>query len=170
MYPSLLTSTSMCKELSVDYTNNFNNSTYRCIPVEILHTKLLGTCKHILQNIMPEFSPKIRKEILARIKAFNTSDFSTKLYGNVCQYYNSFAGRDFKGWTQMCAFILWPYLSDGYKEVLLAHLKVCIIIIYGINIMVDTSFLRFLRLRIAISSNRLLQRNGTRCALNLFKP
>eukprot|EP00731_Ephydatia_muelleri_P033322 Em0027g70a len=53
---------------------------YVCIPVEILHTKLLGTCKHILQNIMPEFSPKIRKEILARIKAFNTSDFSTKLY------------------------------------------------------------------------------------------
>ncbi|KAL5500020.1 hypothetical protein EMCRGX_G011511 [Ephydatia muelleri] len=55
---------------------------YQCIPVEILHTKLLGTCKHILQNIMPEFSPKIRKEILARIKAFNTSGFSTKLYGN----------------------------------------------------------------------------------------
>eukprot|EP00731_Ephydatia_muelleri_P035783 Em0160g4a len=53
---------------------------YVCIPVEILHTKLLGTCKHILQNIMPEFSPKIRKEILARIKAFNTSGFSTKLY------------------------------------------------------------------------------------------
>ena len=98
--------------------------------MEVLHTLLLGTCKHILKIIMPEFCPKIRKEILARIKAFNTSGFSTKMYGNVCQYYNSFVGRDFKGWSQMCAFILWLYLSDGYKEVLLAHLKVCIIIIY----------------------------------------
>ena len=95
MYPSLLTSTSMCKEFSGDYTNNFNKSINRCIPVEMLHTQLLGTCKHILKIIMPEFSPKIRKEILARIKAFNTSGFSTKLYGNVCQYYNSFVGRDF---------------------------------------------------------------------------
>ena len=65
-----------------------------------------------------------------------------------------------------CVHSYYGPLSDGYKEVLLAHLKVCI---YGINIMVDTSFLRFLRLRIAISSNHLLQRNGTRCALNLFK-
>ena len=148
-------------------TSSFNNSTYRCIPVEVLHTLLLGTCKHILKIMMPEFSPKIRKEILARIKAFNTSGFSTKMYGNVCQYYNSFVGRDFKAWTQMCAFILWPYLSDGYKEVLLAHLKVCVIIMY---IIVDTFFpLRFLRLRIAISLNHLLRRNGTSCALNLFK-
>lgn len=140
---------------------------YMCIPLEVLHTLLLGTCKHILKIMMPEFSPKIRKEILARIKAFNTSGFSTKMYGNVCQYYNSFVGRDFKAWTQMCAFILWPYLSDGYKEVLLAHLKVCVIIMY---IIVDTFFpLRFLRLRIAISLNHLLRRNGTSCALNLFK-
>lgn len=118
-------------------TSSFNNSTYRCIPLEVLHTLLLGTCKHILKIMMPEFSPKIRKEILARIKAFNTSGFSTKMYGNVCQYYNSFVGRDFKAWTQMCAFILWPYLSDGYKELLLAHLKVCVIIMY---IIVDTFF------------------------------
>ena len=69
-------------------------------------------------------SPTIRKEILARISAFNTSGFSTKLYGNVCQYYQSFVGRDFKGWSQMCAFILCPYLSAGHKEVQLAYLKV----------------------------------------------
>ena len=91
--------------------------------MEVLHTLLLGTCMHILKIIMPEFCPKIRKRILARIKAFNTSGFSTKLYGSVCKYYNSFVGRDFKGGSHMCAFILWPYLSDGYKEVLHAHLR-----------------------------------------------
>ena len=90
--------------------------------MEVLHTLFLGACKHFLKIVMPEMSPQMRKEILARISAFNTSGFSTKLYGNVCQYYQSFVGRDFKGWSQMCAFILCPYLSDGYKEVLLAYI------------------------------------------------
>ena len=45
------------------------------------------------------------------------SGFSTKLHGSVCYYYQSFVGRDFKGWTQMALFILGPYLSDGQKEV-----------------------------------------------------
>ena len=97
---------------------------YRCTPVEVLHTFLLGTCKHILKNVMPKMSAQIRSEILARIKAFSTSGFTTKMYGNVCQYYQSFVGRDFKGWSQMCIFILSPYLSEGDKKVVLAYLKV----------------------------------------------
>ncbi|KAL5503005.1 hypothetical protein EMCRGX_G009879 [Ephydatia muelleri] len=50
--------------------------------------------------------------------------YLTKLHGSVCYYYQSFVGRDFKGWTQMALFILGPYLSDGQKEVLLAYSKV----------------------------------------------
>ena len=77
---------------------------------------------------MPKMSPHQKREIQARVRAFNTSGFSTKLHGSVCYYYQSFVGRDFKGWTQMALFILGPYLSDGQKEVLLAYSKVSIAI------------------------------------------
>ena len=50
---------------------------------------------------------------LARIRAFDTSGFNTKLYGNLCQYYKSFVGQDFKGWAQISIFILGPYLNQG---------------------------------------------------------
>ena len=95
--------------------------------MEVLHTLLLGTCKHILKILMPKFSAQQKREILARIRAFNTSGFNTKMYGNVCQYYQSFVGRDFKGWAQMCLFILGPYLNEGDSEVLLAFTKVSIL-------------------------------------------
>ena len=78
---------------------------------------------------MPKMSPQQKREIQARVRAFNTSGFNTKLQGgSVCYYYQSFVGRDFKGWTQMALFILSPYLSDGQKEVLLVFSKVSIAI------------------------------------------
>ena len=77
---------------------------------------------------MPNMTAQQKREIQARVKAFNTCGFSTNLYGSVCHYYQSFVGRDFKGWTQMALFILSPYLSDGQKEVLLALSKVSIFI------------------------------------------
>ena len=55
------------------------------------------------------------------------------MYCNVCKYYQSFVGHDFKGWSQVCIFILSPYLSEGDKKVVLAYLKVlkCIVVICG---------------------------------------
>ena len=53
-----------------------------------------------------------KKEILARMSAFNYSGFSTKVHGNVCYYYQSFVGRDFKGWMQMAIFIISSYLTE----------------------------------------------------------
>ena len=73
---------------------------------------------------MPDFTHDQKTEILALIKAFNMSGFTTKMYGNVCYYYNSFVGRDFKAWSQMAIFILSPYLDAGRKEVLLNYSKV----------------------------------------------
>ena len=62
----------------------------------------LGIAKYLLKDVMPQMSAMQEKEILARIRAFHTSDFNVKLYGNVCVYYNhSFLGRDFKAWSQM---------------------------------------------------------------------
>ena len=75
---------------------------------------------------MPNMSAAQKREIQARVRAFNTSGFSTKLHGSVCYYYQSFVGRDFKGWMQMALFIISPYLSDGQKEVLIALSKVSI--------------------------------------------
>ena len=43
------------------------------MPVEVLHTKMLGTCKYVLKEIMSGLSRRQKIEILARVKAFNTS-------------------------------------------------------------------------------------------------
>ena len=94
------------------------------MPVEVLHTKLLGTCKYVLKEVMSGLSIRQKSEVLARVKAFNTSGFKTKMYGNVCRHSKSFVGRDFKGWTQMAMFIVGPYLSEGQKKVYLSLCKV----------------------------------------------
>ena len=54
------------------------------------------------------------KEILARLRAFNTFRTWVKLYGNVCQ----------KAWAQMAISIISPYLVEGQKAVLLCLSKV----------------------------------------------
>ena len=62
----------------------------------------LGITKYLLKDVMPQMSAMQKKEILARIRAFHTSGFKVKLYGNVCVYYKHlFHGRDFKAWSQM---------------------------------------------------------------------
>eukprot|EP00731_Ephydatia_muelleri_P011829 Em0006g723a len=70
---------------------------YLSIPVEVLHTFLLGSCKHILKDVIPKMSPHQNREIQAR-------DVTSKDGHRL--------------------FILGPYLSDGQKEVLLAFSKV----------------------------------------------
>ncbi|KAL5506628.1 hypothetical protein EMCRGX_G008324 [Ephydatia muelleri] len=70
--------------------------------------------------------PWQKREILARVRAFNTSGFRVKMYGNVCQYYQSFLGRDFKAWAQMAIFILKPYLNEGQAPVWLSFSKIAI--------------------------------------------
>ena len=101
-----------------------NPFSFRCTPVEALHTIPLGLCKYMLKDLMPKMSPKQKVEILARVKAFNTSGFRVKMYGIVCQYYKSFVGRDFKAWAQMAVFIISPFLDEGQKKVLLSLSKV----------------------------------------------
>ena len=73
--------------------------------MDVLHTFLLDTCKHILKIVTPKKNAQRRSEILARIKVFSTSGFTIKMY-EVCQYYHSFIGCDFYGWFQVCIVIL----------------------------------------------------------------
>ena len=99
---------------------------FRATPVETLHTILLGTCKHLVKKFMRECSTQEKKEILARMAAFPYSGFSNRVTGNICYYYQSFVGRDFKAWMQMAPFIICTYLSPTGKKCWLLLSKVCV--------------------------------------------
>ena len=105
---------------------DFYSCMFRSTPVETLHTILLGTCKHLVKKFMGERSTQEKKEILARMAAFPYCGFSTRVTGNICYYYKSFVGRDFKAWIQMAPFITSPYLSQTGKKCCLLLAKVCI--------------------------------------------
>ena len=92
--------------------------------MESLHSILLGPYKYLLKCTIPTLSSTEKEEVLARIRAFSQSGFRVKLVGNVVRYHKSFVGRDYKAWAQMALFIIYPYLSDGHKEVWLALSKV----------------------------------------------
>eukprot|EP00731_Ephydatia_muelleri_P000658 Em0001g658a len=64
------------------------------------------------------------RETLNPLFSIHADLYRTKMYGNVCQHYKSFVGRDFKGWSQMALFILGPYLDGGQTQVLLTFSKV----------------------------------------------
>ena len=102
----------------------YNVTLRYCLPVEALHTIPLGICKAFLKDVMPKLSPTQKREVLARIRAFNHSGFKVKIHGNVCYHYQSFVGRDYKAWMQMAIFILSPYLSNGELIVLVNLSKV----------------------------------------------
>ncbi|KAL5518246.1 hypothetical protein EMCRGX_G003946, partial [Ephydatia muelleri] len=89
---------------------------FKSLPVEVLHTKLLGSCKYFLKCVMPKLSKEQKQQALARVSAFNMSGFTVKMHGNVCLHYQSFVGRDYKAWSQMAIFILDPYLSSGEQK------------------------------------------------------
>lgn len=99
---------------------------FRSTPVETLHTILLGGCKYLVRKFMHECSPTEKKEILARMASFPYSGFSVRVTGNICYYYKSFVGRDFKAWMQMALFIIAPYLSPEGKKCWLLLSKVLI--------------------------------------------
>eukprot|EP00731_Ephydatia_muelleri_P007439 Em0003g1687a len=97
---------------------------YKGLPVEVLHTILLGCCKAFLKAIIPKLTSAQKAEVLARILAFNHSGFKVKIHGILCYHYQSFVGRDYKAWMQMAVFILYPFLSDGELQVLVNLFKV----------------------------------------------
>ena len=68
----------------------------RSIPVEVLHTILLGLCKYFLKEVMPRLSKAQKKELLARIRAFKLSGFQDKVHGNVCTTSNHSLGETLK--------------------------------------------------------------------------
>ena len=94
--------------------------------METLHTILLGPYKYLLKKVMPTLNARQRKEVLARMAAFNYSGFDVKVLGNVVHHHQSFVGRDYKAWAQMALFIIGGYIDASQKQVWLALSKVCI--------------------------------------------
>ena len=68
---------------------------------------------------------KEKKEILARIRSFSYSGFSTRITSNICYHYKSFVGRDYRSWMQMVIFIVPSYLSEMGLKCWLQLAKVC---------------------------------------------
>ena len=89
---------------------------HNAIPVETLHTLLLGCCKYMLRCFMDGVNTKVKEEILGILASFPYCGFTTRITGNICYYYKSFVGRDFKGFIQMALFIIGRYLSPDEQE------------------------------------------------------
>ena len=71
----------------------------------------------MLHEFLDKRSRQEKKEILARIKSFPPyCGFTTHITGNICYYYKSFVGCDFKAWMQMALFIIRPYLSESERK------------------------------------------------------
>ena len=90
--------------------DHFTCTLLRSAPEGTLHTMILGSCKCLLKSFMSKRTAREKKKLLPRISAYNKSGFSVWMYRNVCYYYQSFVGEDFKGWMQMALFIILPYL------------------------------------------------------------
>ena len=58
---------------------------YQSIPIETLHSILLGPFKYLLKNQMAILSSKQKEEILARLRAFDQSGLAFKLKGDICK-------------------------------------------------------------------------------------
>ena len=57
----------------------------------------------------------MKDKVLAGVNAFPHSGL------NVCRYFTSFVGKDFKGWAQICVICVMPHLLAMYgmlKEII----------------------------------------------------
>lgn len=93
-------------------------------PVEVLHCILLGPLKYLLKDFISSLNGEQKKEVLARIKSIGSSGIEGKVYGNICYYFKSFVGRDFKAWAQIAPMVAGPYLSEDKKNTWIALSKV----------------------------------------------
>lgn len=92
--------------------------------MEVLHTILLGCVKYLLKVFIPSLTQQQKKEVLARFRSIGQSGIEGKVYGNICYYYKSYVGRDFKAWAQIAPFVAGPYLSEDEKDAWIAVSKV----------------------------------------------
>lgn len=124
---------------------HYLNCACRSLPVETLHTILLGPVKYLLKELMDRLLPAEKSTIECRINAFNFSGLNGNVNGKaICRYlatqslciclimhaciihryHNSLVGRDYKVWAQIGIFIVWPFLTIKEKSAWLSLAKV----------------------------------------------
>ena len=86
------------------------------------YTQYCLVCKYLLISFMSSLSAQNKKEVLARLQAFNWSGIQGKVTGNITRNCKSFVGRDFKAWMQVAVFIVHHYLSNEETQIWL-HLN-----------------------------------------------
>jgi hypothetical protein len=79
---------------------------YRSTPIDCLHSILLGPYKYLTAGAMERLSPRQKKEISAKLSAFNYSGIGGKISLAITSHHKSFVGRDYKVWAQVYLFIL----------------------------------------------------------------
>ena len=91
----------------------------------------------MLHELMDTLTVAQRKEILARVLAFPYCGFGTCITGNICYYYKSFVGRDFKSWMQMAIFIVSLYLLESQTTCWYLLLKYANVFKFVINYTIE---------------------------------
>ncbi len=93
--------TYVCVKLTHNFLQCMSTFTPQCfkfffsfcssLPVECLHTILLGPNKHLTGLLMSRLAPPEKDQIMARIRAFPYSGFKGRLSYNICRYHGSFS-------------------------------------------------------------------------------
>ena len=107
----------------------YSKCTFRSTPVELLHSILLGPYKYLLKVIVSRLTADEKRQILARMDAFNYSGFSGRVIGNLIAHHRSFVGRDYKAFAHGAVYSLDVFESRGEKNMarLVTHLSACCI-------------------------------------------
>ncbi|KAI9103867.1 hypothetical protein DFS34DRAFT_668125 [Phlyctochytrium arcticum] len=87
------------------------------LPVEVLHTVLLGIVKWLSRASQKKLSDSQRRELLLRVDALNWQGFQRPFRGKeMIQYGGSLVGKDFRRWIQVAPFAYDGFLSNRWMR------------------------------------------------------
>ncbi|KAI9092383.1 hypothetical protein DFS34DRAFT_575283 [Phlyctochytrium arcticum] len=92
-------------------------SGHQDLPVEVLHTILLGIIKWLSRASQKKLSDRQQRELLLRVDALNWQGFQRPFRGKeMVQYGGSLVGKDFRRWIQMAPFAYDGFLPESWMR------------------------------------------------------